>query len=261
MSIHDIGGMAIDSEAIEWAEEAIQYQVPRKNNDALLKSYFEKHINELLLFIYPDIGDILDVNQAFVSCDKELHEMNMDRESSETTWRVDLLFKGKLKDGKEQYFLINIEIEGGNDKYFGERFYNYYIHILAKFKKPVVSLVVYTGDENQPRPTEHKTSLLETSMHFKFKSYWVYDHSAEELLAMDNIFAMVVAAVQASQLEKKVSENVLGDHRIAIAKALLSNDKLERKEAGAFMKFLKSIIFIKDPEINLKFPLKLTLLG
>lgn len=47
-------------------------------------------------------------------------------------------------NGKEQWLLIHIEIQGYYDKDFDQRMFNTYYRILDKYQKPISALAIFT---------------------------------------------------------------------------------------------------------------------
>lgn len=108
---------------------------------------------------------------------------------------------------------------------------------------PVATIVVYTGSKGQGRPSEYSTKVLDTSIHFQYRSYHIFDHGEGELLAMDNIFALIVVTCQKALLEGKAPEEELGEDRSTIARALLSHGRYDNGRIISFLVFLKNFIY------------------
>ncbi len=86
------------------------------------------------------------------------------------------------------------------------------------------------------------------------------DHSKEELLKMDNPFALVILAAQKAQLSKKISKEELGEQRLAIARALISGGLYNQEQTIKFLGFLREYIYIDSTEINNNFNWQIDLL-
>ncbi len=152
--------------------------------------------------------------------------------------------------GIEQLILLNIEIEGSNDPDFTLRVFEYNYRIRDRYGLPVATIVVYTGDKNQKTPAEYHSSVLDTTISFQYRSYHILDHGEDELLEMDNIFALIVVPCQKALLEGKVPEDELGEGRSTIARALLAHGTYDNDRVIGFLVFLKNFIFIKNKGIN-----------
>lgn len=94
--------------------------------------------------------------------------------------------------------------------------------------------------------------VLDTSVHFRYRAYHIFDHSEEELLAMDNIFAFLVVACQKALLEGKIPDEELGEDRLSIAKTLIGHN-YDKDRITNFLIFLKNFLYINNSKINSKF--------
>lgn len=225
---------------------------PRKQNDELLKGAFEENFIDFLRFLYPNADDIFDFSRAIEFMDKELLAIIPDRERKKGKRIADLLAKVYLKDRTEKYIMLNTEIEGGNDAEFAKRIYQYNYRIRDRYGIPLATIAVYTGSRNQPKPSEYIDVVLDTSIRFRYRAYHIFDHSEEELLAMDNIFAFVVLACQKALLEGKVPDEELGEDRLSIAKTLIGYN-YDKDRITNFLIFLKNFLYINNSKINSKF--------
>src|SRR5690606_3443070 len=84
---------------------------------------------------------------------------------------------------------------------------------------------------------------------FRYKTYHIFDHSEAELLAMDNVFALIVLACQRTLKEGKVPDTELGENRLTIAKALLKHN-YDRDRIITFLVFLKNFLYTNNEETN-----------
>lgn len=227
---------------------------PPKQNDELLKGAFEENFLDFLRFLYADADDIFDLSKDIEFMHKELLAIIPDRERKKGKRIADLLAKVYLKDGTEKWILVHTEIEGGRQEDFAFRLFQYHYRIFDRYNVPVETIAVFTGDNNQPRPNEYRYQVVETQIHFRYLTYHIFDHGEEELLAMNNAFALIVLACQKALLEGKVPEKELGEDRLTIAKVLLEQ-KYNKDRITKFLVFLKNFLYINDPEINRIFPL------
>lgn len=226
--------------------------VPKKT-DPLLKAAFEECFLDLLRFFYADADLLFDLEREFEFMDKELREIHPDRIKRGGTRLADLLVKVFLREGTAQCLLIHLEIQGKNSKIFPFRMFEYYYRLIDRFNVPVVAMAIFTGGKNQQLSNEYRFSLLGTEVAYRYKTYQIFEHSEQELLAMNNPFALVVMAAQKAFLENKVPEEVLGKERTIIVRAMLACKKYDPVRIVGFMNFLKNFIYVKDPEINRKF--------
>lgn len=232
----------------------------RKKNDILLKSAFEEAFSDLLLFFFEDANILFDLDRGFDFMDKELAELFPDLQKKGGSRFVDMLVKTYLQTGAEEYILVHIEIQDGAIKDFPKRMFQYYYRILDRFEVEVAALAVFTGKRNQQQPAEYRKKFLGTEISYKYNSYHIFDHDEEQLLKMDNLFALVILAAQKSSLSDKTSEAELSEQRLKIVRALISSKRYNNEKIRHFLFFLRTFIHIENPEINSKFDKEVSIL-
>lgn len=225
---------------------------PPRQNDELLKGAFEENFPDFLRFLYPLADEIFDLSKGIQFMDKELFAIVPDRERKQRKRIADLLAKVRLQDGTEKRILVHTEIEGGRQKDFAFRMFQYHYRLLDRNEGSVETIAVFTGDKTQPCPSKYCHRVIDTQIQFQYRAYHIFDHNEAELLAMDNIFALIVLACQQALLEGKIPEEELGKGRLTIAKALLRQN-YDKDRVTNFIIFLKNFLYIKDSEINRKF--------
>lgn len=225
----------------------------RRKDDILLKSAFEESFPDLLRFYYPDADEVFDIKKGFAFLDKELAELFPEPQQQGGNRFVDMLVKTHLKTGGEEWILIHIEIQGDNDKNFTHRMLQYWYRIYDRYRVDVTALVVFTGSKRQKRPTCFHKSFMGTQITYEYNVYHILDHTEEELLAMNNPFALIVLAAQKALLMGKIPEKELAMHRLTVARALIQSKKYSHERVTRFLFFLKSFMYIENPEINCNF--------
>ena len=92
-----------------------------------LDGYFEAFLHLLFSEAHADI----DWNRGYESLDKELQQVVHDAESGRRL--VDKLVKVWLKDGREQWVLIHVEIQTAEDAEFAQRMYVYNYRLFDRY--------------------------------------------------------------------------------------------------------------------------------
>lgn len=225
---------------------------PRKANDELLKGIFKENFTDFLHFLYPEAEEIFDLAKGIEFMDKELLAITPDRERTTGKRIADLLAKVYLRDGTEKWILVHTEIEGGSKKEFARRMFQYHYRLLDRYLVPVETIVVFTGDRNQARPSQYQYEVIDTLLKFKYRAYHIFDHNEFELLERDNIFALIVLACQKSLDEGRVSDSELGENRLLIARALLGHE-IDHDRIMGLLVFIKNFLFVDNEGINCKF--------
>lgn len=225
----------------------------RKKDDILLKSAFEEAFPDLLRFCFPDADNIFDLEKGFEFLDKELNELFPELREKGGNRFVNLLVKVFLKNGKEEWILVHIEIQGTNDKHFAERMFQYWYRIYDRFKVDITALAIFTGSGNQRRPDCFRKSFLGTEINYRYNVYHILDHNESALLKMDNPFALIVLAAQKALLRGKIPEKELNRQRLTVAKALIKSKKYDHGRINRFLYFLKQFVYIENSKINRTF--------
>src|SRR5690606_31340009 len=179
--------------------------------------------------------------------DRELLAIVPDRDRRKGKRVADLWVKVFLKACTEKHIMLNTEIEGGRAAEYAKRIYQYNYRIWDRYDIAVATIAVYTGSRKQPKPCEYHREVLDTSLRFKYRTYHIFDHGEEELLAMDNIFAFIVVACQKALLEGKIPDEELGEDRLTIAKTLIAHH-YEKDRITNFLIFLKNFLYINDAD-------------
>ena len=146
--------------------------------------------------------------------DKELELLFPNNQDEFNPKYVDKLLKVYAKSGKEEWILVHIEVQGSTDKQFERRMLTYYYRILDKYDRDIASLAILTDKSKTFRPSKYMREFLETSLHFKFKTYKVLDAEIKELEASNNPFASVILVVQTALKKGAILDENLFDLKI-----------------------------------------------
>jgi predicted transposase/invertase (TIGR01784 family) len=226
---------------------------PRKKHDSILKAAFQEYFADLLRFFFPDADTLFDWSKGYSFLDKELLELSPDLNQKGGTRHVDLLAKIFLHDGTENWLLLHCEIQNSTDQNFSLRMFEYNYRLFDRYKTPIVSLAIFTGKKSQLRPQAYKTNVLGTSITFDYKSYQIFDHTEEELIAIGSPFSLVILTLQQEILNQKNSEQTKNNSRIKILKALWASNQYDEDVKRRFIVFLNNLFYIENTELNIKF--------
>lgn len=92
--------------------------------------------------------------------------------------------------------------------------------------------------------------MLGTELHFKFHTYQIFDHTEDELLAMDNPFGLAVIVAQQEALSEKLNDDHRQATRMKIVNALEAGGKFTPLQIKKFVRFLNRIIIFKNSQYN-----------
>lgn len=232
----------------------------RRKNDILLKSAFEEAFPDVLRFFFEETESLFDLERGFEFKDKELNELFPELERKGGSRFVDMLVKTYLKNGKEEWILIHLEIQGEKTDNFAFRMFQYWYRIYDRFETDIIALAVFTGGKNQKRPNHFHKSFLGTEIRYKYNTYHILDHTERQLLSMKNPFALIILAAQKALLADKIPEQELGEQRLTIARALIESKQYDNEQIRRFLYFLKTFLHIDNQEINIKFDKEIDIL-
>ena len=225
----------------------------RRKNDILLKSAFEEAFSDLLRFFFKQADIIFDIAKGFEFMDKELSELFPELEKNGGSRFVDMLVKTHLKNGSEEWMLVHLEIQDKNDRHFTKRMFQYFYRIYDRYDVPITALAVFTGNRIPNKANYFNHNFLGTKITYEYNSYHILEHTEEQLLAMDNPFALIVLAAQKALLINKIPEEELGRQRLLIARTMIQSKKYDTEQIHRFLFFLKTFVYIQNPEINFNF--------
>jgi predicted transposase YdaD len=215
-----------------------------KRDDTLWKSILEDIFEDFLRFFYPDADDIFDFEKGFDFLDKELEELFPQTEEKNVRY-VDKLVRVWLKNGREEWILIHVEVQGNGDKTFAKRMYIYRYRIQDRYDRPVVAWAILTDKNKKFHPTEYKEAFLGTEVIYRFNAYKVINQSEKALKASQNPFAIVLLTVLLALKKDKINEVELIDLKLELVKNLLKKE-ISKKKIHALMNFLKHYVSFNE---------------
>jgi predicted transposase YdaD len=215
-----------------------------KRDDTLWKSILEDIFEDFLRFFYPDADDIFDFEKGFDFLDKELEELFPQTEEKNVRY-VDKLVRVWLKNGREEWILIHVEVQGNGDKTFAKRMYIYRYRIQDRYDRPVVAWAILTDKNKKFHPTEYKEAFLGTEVIYRFNAYKVINQSEKALKASQNPFAIVLLTVLLALKKDKINEVELIDLKLELVKNLLKKE-IPKKKIHALMNFLKHYVSFNE---------------
>lgn len=210
----------------------------------------EEIFDDLLRFLFPEIDQVVDIDKGFDFLDKELGEIYPEPDKEADTRFVDKLIKVHCRDGKAEWFLVHLEVQGYPDKQFAERMFQYYYRIFDRYKKPVTALAIFTGRQGNKMPQCYTYTFLGTSLVYKYNICCITDYSDEMLMNSDNPFALIVLAAKMALTSRTVSDEALMDKKLLIARLLYKKGIFSEKKIAAVLTFLSNYVQFGNPQTN-----------
>jgi len=222
---------------------------PPKQNDELLKAMFEANFSEFLSFMYPNAEKRFDLTKDIEFLNKELLEISPYRARKKGKRIVDILAKIRKKEEQENWIIVHTEIQSSIQKDLAFRLFQYHYRLIDRYRSPIETIAFFIGAKHEQGPTSYKGVNLKTSIYFRYPSYHIFDHHEKELLAMNNIFGLIILTCQKATMEGKVSDEDLGKERLLIAKEVIRRN-YSYDNTLKFLIFLKNFLYIDVQEID-----------
>ncbi|BBP45106.1 hypothetical protein THMIRHAS_04790 [Thiosulfatimonas sediminis] len=167
---------------------------PTQDHDSPWKEALELRFPEFLDLLFPSVAQLVDCTKPIVFLDKELQKIMPEAEQGRTY--ADKLVQVHLKDGDTTWILIHVEVQGEPEKAFAKRMFQYNYRIQDKYNRDVISLAVLSDTHASFRPTRYEHSLAGCRTVFEYPTAKLLDwkEKVDELLASENVFALIVAA-------------------------------------------------------------------
>ena len=212
----------------------------------LVMDFFMAFIAFFLSKLYKDI----DWSFPPVFLDKELNEILPKSQKGKRI--ADLLVKVRLKNGQSKILFIHIEIQGYLDEDFDLRMFTIYYRIFDTTKgADIVSIAVFTTEDENPSSFERNN--YGTSVKFNFNLYNIHQHSEEELLASDNIFAIpILACKYALKTKPKKQVDLRLQLKLKLMRLLLERN-YEPDIIRYLLMFLQSLLFLPEKQEKIYF--------
>ncbi|MBW4558285.1 MAG: Rpn family recombination-promoting nuclease/putative transposase [Trichormus sp. ATA11-4-KO1] len=166
----------------------------RADYDGAWKEGVEEYFEAFLKFFFPEIQAEIDWGRGYDFLDQELQQLM--RESEVGKQFVDKLIKVWLKDGKETWLLVHLEIQSQVDTSFAKRMFSYHYRIFDRYNQEVVSLAILGDNQANWRPQEYSYGRWGCRLSLQFPIVKLLDYEARwlELEQSDNSFAVLVMA-------------------------------------------------------------------
>ena len=158
------------------------------------KEAIEGAFPEFMAFFFPEAAARIDWNRGYEFLDQELRQVVRDAESGKR--HVDKLARVWLKDGREDWIYIHIEVQGSDERGFAQRMFVYHYRLFDRFRRPIASLAVLADESPRWRPRGYAYELLGCRLEFAFPAVKLLDFrpKLDELLNETNPFAWITAA-------------------------------------------------------------------
>lgn len=165
---------------------------------------------------------------------------------------ADKLVKVHLRDGRETWLLIHIEVRGYPDAAFEKRMFVYNYRTFDRYDVEVVSLAVLTDDAPSRRPFEYRRERWGCELVFRFPTIKILDFGSNwgKLEKDPNPFSLVVMAHLKARSEKR--GRTRKEWKLRLVRLLLERG-YDKKDILELFRFIDWLITLpEDQEIAFK---------
>jgi len=208
----------------------------------ILDAYFKDFVEYCLLELY----ELINWKKQWNSLDKELQAITKGADAGKRL--LDKLFKVFLKDGREQWVLVHLEVQGKQDDDFPKRMFTYGYRIYDKYQKPIVSCAILTDEAKNWRPTSYRVGLIGSylSADYLVVKLIDYQNKVKELEVSTNPFASVILAQLAALESKRKPDDERKQVKFALTRRLFDKG-FKKAEVVNLYKFIDWLIGLSGP--------------
>ena len=167
---------------------------PNAEYDSPWKEAIGDYFESFLILFFPQVYALIDWSQPPQSLEKELQQIATASESGSRV--ADKLFQVWLRDRREVWVLVHVEVQSQEESEFAERMYIYSYRAFDLYQRPVISLAVLGDERKNWRPSSYGWSLggCELSLKFPIVKLLDYQEQWQNLEENTNPFAMIAMA-------------------------------------------------------------------
>lgn len=169
--------------------------------DSPWKDFLQQHLRWVFDLLFPPASAQIDWGRGFEFLEQELRQILPENERIKRI--ADALVKVYLLDGKEQWVLIHIEVQGQRDDEFPERMFVSFYRIFDRYKRHIAGFAILSDDDPNWQSNEFISELLGTKESYQFNIAKLITMDPAVLASSENPFAWVVMAHRAAQQTSK----------------------------------------------------------
>ena len=178
------------------------------NEDGLWKNLIFELFKEFMQFFAPDLYPEIDFKMNTDFLQQELHQQIINQKKG--TKYTDQIVKVNLKNGKEKYILIHIEIQAIGKDTFTERMFKYFYRIYDKLNHPIYAIARLTDARYKNHTDKFRYSFYGTELTYAFNKYKFHEKDEEKLKQSSNPFSLaVLAGIYSSETKNDIEKRYL----------------------------------------------------
>lgn len=229
-----------------------------QNLDILWKGLLEDTFDDFLRFVNPNADALLDLSRGVQFLDTELKQTFRPEKGIYRKARaVDKLARVFTREGREEFVLVHVEVQGQYQQDFARRMFQYYYRLFDKYNRRITAYVIFLESNTIVRPDAFEQEFMGTVLRYKFNVLKIADMKEEDLLVNENPFAMAVLAARSTEVIRGIKNTEERDARLMRYKLTLIRILLERNypktKISALLEFLIFYLTFENKELIPKF--------
>ena len=225
----------------------------QRRYDPFWKGVLEEVFDDLLRFVFPAADKELDLEKGFEYLDKELGELYPEPEHPGQVRYVDKLAKVFMRDGRERWVLVHVEVQGWRDPEFARRMFTYYYRIMDRFETRVTAIAIFSGADGKRMPNRFEDKFLGTSLTYRYNTLCIKDYADKVLERSENPFALVMLAAKKILLKGEDLDALLLKEKLQLVRLLMKKGLFTKPKIAAIFTFLNNYIRFEKSETNRTF--------
>ena len=218
-----------------------------------MEDAIERFLPQLLERVLPDLYADIDfsVKPEFLS--NELRD-SVQRDNNPAVY-VDELIRFSLKNGKDAWVLLHIEVQGPGGDAISGRMFHYMTLIYSHHRKMPVALAILTSRRPSEVIGEYSfENHYGTKASYTYNCFEVYAQDDDKMLQSDNPFDLMFYAVKNTSKNSQKKKYAL---LLSLAKILASKGWSEADRRDLFS-FIVRAVNLTDTELQQKFVAEIT---
>lgn len=160
--------------------------------DTPWKLVIQRFFKPMMAFFFPDIAIQIDWSKPYEFLDKEL--LAIEKKTRVGKRLSDSLVKVRKISGEAAWVIIHLEVQGGREKKFAQRMFEYFYKIYDRYKKPIMCATILTDQNKNWRPNCFEQALWGCELTLKYPIIKLADYEFEFLDKNNNPIAKVIQA-------------------------------------------------------------------
>jgi hypothetical protein len=231
-----------------------------QRNDILWKGLIEDIFPSFIPFFLPKHTHLFDLEKPVEFLDKELQQLFPQEKDLQHPRFVDKLVKMFTLNGKEQWVLIHIEVQGQRNEDFAKRMFTYFYRILDRYGVAVTAIALFTDENPAFQPYEYVYNFAGTHNVYQFNIYKVLQQDELALAQSSNPFAIAVLTVLLALKKKQLPDENLLQLKVALYRQLRTKN-FSQPVARSLFFFLERYVHFDKPELRDKFEKEIDLIN